>query len=232
MFEFCKQIKFTDLTGFNFYGKPISDNPIDWLNKLKAEGVIQLRARYFGERQKGASDRMERKFEAQWLVESVKANGSDFWDYREKLGDKNDPEKKVWEVYYRRVAKKIKTEDLETCSVNELSAEMKSLLEELHAFANQIGYANFGECFLRGLKALTDEPMIQNKKWRIPPIGFLSKKSEQLLNACISASVFGGMGSWNDIGLSDYSATKKHSDLSRQLSKLINISLMAAINPP
>jgi hypothetical protein len=57
-----------------------------------------------------------------------------------------------------------------------------------------------------------------------------SLTAHQILFAAGSAWVFGGMGSWNDIGFETKEDNKKYEDLSAKLFNAINQSILAATN--
>lgn len=57
-----------------------------------------------------------------------------------------------------------------------------------------------------------------------------SLTARQILFAAGSAWVFGGMGSWNDLGFDTKEDNKKYEDLSAKLFNAINQSVLAAAN--
>ena len=95
----------------------------------------------------------------------------------------------------------------------------------------KIGCGNFGEYFDRGIKALTSPPSSTKKYYNIFPENYSSVEYHQLINACQSAWVFGGMGSWNDMGFNDNEVHKQYEELSDELFNLINLALVIASNP-
>lgn len=234
-FKFCKYVRFVDLVPSKTGSaeKPFSDNPLDWFDKIKSEGVVQLKACHFGGNQEGISDRMSVGSIGGggcWLIECITPTGSDFWEGRWEIGDRNDPHLNIWRVTYGRIAKNVKTEEFDSPSISELIIELRNGLKEIAAFANQNDCENFGKCFANGIDSLSSEPSKGNG-YRIAPTGFLTEESEKLISACQAAWVFGGMGSWNDLEFSDNKVNKKYEELSDKLFNLINISLLAAINP-
>ncbi len=164
-----------------------------------------------------------------WLIECVKAMASDFWEARWEVGDKDDPDQNIWNVTYGRIARNAKQEKINLPSVSHLTTELKTVLGEIYSFANKNGCENFGVCFANGINALSVEPK-EAKGYRISPAGHLKIESDQLINACQAAWVFGGMGSWNDLGFNDEAINKEYEELSEKLFNLINVSLMAAVN--
>jgi hypothetical protein len=90
----------------------------------------------------------------------------------------------------------------------------KEALSRISDFAHRNDCGNFGECFDRGIKALTSSPSNAEKGYNIFPENYAAPEYHQLINACQSAWVFGGMGSWNDMGFSDAEVHKQYEELS------------------
>ncbi|MCW9706019.1 hypothetical protein [Fodinibius salsisoli] len=141
-----------------------------------------------------------------WLVEAAKAETSDFWEAKWELGDRNDPDQPLPDV-------------------PTLKVWLKQQLQEISAFAYKYEYANFGKCFDRGIKALTESPSAAADGYKIFPDTYGSPAHHQLLNACRSAWVFGGMGSWNDVVFADDEVYAEYEELSDALFNLINLGL-------
>jgi hypothetical protein len=234
-FKFCKFIKFVDLAGKGkkFTIIPHSENPTEWFENLKVEGVLQFRARYFPGGCKDISDRVSVAFAGggcRWIIETIKPNGSDYWEARWNAGDDVDPDEDFWQVTYGRVAKNVINESRQMPSIESIKSELTVTLQDISKFAHSNDYPNFGKCFDRGLKALNVHNN-KNSKYQIYPPSYLPQQSEAILNACEKAWVFGGMGSWNDIGFCDSKVQKKYEALSEQLFRQIHIALEVAVNP-
>lgn len=236
VFRFCKYVRFVDLepSGGKWSERPFADDPLHWLERIKSEGVVQLRTRHLDGAQKEISDRMSAAFVGgggRWLLECVTLTGSDFWEARWEVGNQKDPDQNIWHVSYGRIAKGVKPGRQELPSVADLRHHLGEVLDKTRLFANQNGLENFGACFSGALEALTSNPS-EEKGYRLSPPGSLSVEAEQLINACQSAWVFGGMGSWNDVGFNEESKNREYEELSDLLFKLVNLSLVVAINPP
>ena len=55
-------------------------------------------------------------------------------------------------------------------------------------------------------------------------------EAKQLLGAVLAAWVFGGMGSWNDLGLFDGNDQQEYTELSDELFVLLNQAISVAVN--
>ncbi|HEX2143770.1 MAG TPA: hypothetical protein VHG10_04585 [Glycomyces sp.] len=62
------------------------------------------------------------------------------------------------------------------------------------------------------------------------PADVLSPAALRLLAACDRASVFGGMGSWNDLGFPDPAEAEEYKAVSEALYAAVNTAYLAVAN--
>jgi hypothetical protein len=114
--------------------------------------------------------------------------------------------------------------------IDQLSAPLKELLPEIESFARQHDLGGFADCFAKATRCLSsDDPFSLVYHRDIAPPGVLRLAAARLLACCQAAWVFGGMGSWNDLGF-DGEEDKKYRDLSDRLFDLVNRSICVAVN--
>jgi hypothetical protein len=220
-------------SGTQWHEREFSENPNSWFEKLQQTGVTQLRARYISTDNE-ISDRMTAGFiggGGRWLIEAVKSNTSDFWEASWEVGNQDDPERNIWHVKYGRILRNTYRPESPLLPVNQAKDQLLESLCQIREFAYKRGFGNFGECFNRGINALTEPPFSSDKEYKIFPDGYAPPEYHQLLNACQRAWVFGGMGSWNDIGFDEKSIQKEYEALSDRLFNIMNLSLVVASNP-
>ncbi len=116
-------------------------------------------------------------------------------------------------------------------SVLTLKNDLHEILEKISKFAHKNGCENFGKYFDKGIQALSEESFTDSDGYKIFPTNYATLEHQQLLNASKSAWVFGGMGSWNDMGFSEDDIQKEYEELSDSLFNLINLSLLVASSP-
>src|SRR5579859_8266734 len=91
------------------------------------------------------------------------------------------------------------------------------LLQGLVLFARRHELTGFAGCFWAGIEALSDPtPLAKVYHSDIAPLGYLSREAQALLAAAHAAWVFGGMGSWNDLGFAG-DDQKIYDSLSQQI---------------
>lgn len=210
----------------------LAADPLAWFEKLGHDGVIQLRVRYEPAGNANIPDGMcvAAEEKSRWLIETVKQAHSDFWEARWDVGDRSDPERKYMNVKYGCVLKNANLPEPPRPAVTEVKEELEEILRKISAFAYKHRYGEFGGCFDRGITALSAPPSRDSWACKILPANYAAPDYCQLLNACESAWVFGGPGSWNDMYF-DGDAYKEYGELSESLYNLIYLALYVASNP-
>ena len=231
-FVFTEHVRFVDLEPPReaWEARPFAADPDAWLGKLRSEGCRGLRAwRSASTDEETIADRFSVAFVGggRWLIESVGPAGSDFWLASWKLGNRDRPDRRIWQVAYGRVEQGQATATPEPTSLDALSRELQELLPDAIAFSHRHELDGFAEAFEAALAALTaaSEPDLHG----LAPPGQLPPAAARLLAASLHAWVFGGMGSWNDIvfrGEDD----KEYQRISEKLYGLINSATVEAVN--
>jgi hypothetical protein len=136
-----------------------------------------------------------------WLVEAVGPTSSELWQGFDKLGDRNDPGRKIWSTTWILQG----TAPSGAMTPTELGpavAALREVLPKIEAYARSEQMDNFGDCFARSLAALDNEPEADESAYRAEFVNLTGMSDDQLrVRLAINhAWVFGGMGSWNDNG--------------------------------
>jgi hypothetical protein len=233
-FKFTEYVRFADLKppAEGWKEIPFAADPDEWLAKLASQGCTLLRIARSPDEGETMPDRFAVAFVGgggEWFVESVSPSGSDFWMANWRLGNREHPDQKIWQVSYGRVAQGRSTVPPETSAVAALSEELRQTLEEASAFSSRHDLVPFTIAFERALAALTSES--EPELHGLAPPGQLPMAASRLAVASQRAWVFGGMGSWNDIVFrGDENA--EYNRISGKLFELINNGIVEAINYP
>ncbi len=230
-FKFTESVKFVDIQGDGneLQQIPFAENPNEWLSRLKSEKCSGLRAVRLSTDNKTMSDRMSVAFVGgggRWLIEAVFPHGSDYWEAKWEIGNREHPQKKIWRVTYARVALNQAVTPVQA-SVNEVALSFESTLNSALAFCARHELHGFAKSFEAALSALKmqTEPDLDDLAQK----GQLPLEAARLIVAAQMAWVFGGMGSWNDIGF-EGEEELAYQTISADLFKLINDALCSAIN--
>jgi hypothetical protein len=238
-FAFCEYVKFVDLerTEAGWQEIEFASDPLAWFARLQEEDVHALRLSHIQGRQKigdaEVSDRMLVGLVGgggRWLMEASKPDGSDHWEGRWEIGDRNRADRKIWRVSYGRVAGNQPSSSYKTTDLEKLKAKLGHKLAEIAEFARGHDLGEFASAFESGRSLLTSqEPTKGVYHTDIAPHQFLSRSALQLLGAAQAAWVFGGMGSWNDLGF-DGKDRSRYEQVSEDLYQLLNEAMVAAAN--
>jgi hypothetical protein len=234
-FHFCEWVAFTELA----VNGPVRNevayaaNPTEWYERLRGEGTKSLRMLYGASGGTQVADRMMVGFVGgggRWLIEASGPGQAGYWESRWKVGDRTRADRKIWQVTYVRIlstnnAVKRESEDLE-----KLKSELKQVLEEILDFARAQNVGGFTKAFESGLERLQSQTPLEGLYVKdVAPEGYLSLAAAQLLGAAQAAWVFGGMGSWNDMGF-EGQIQVRYEKVSEKLYQTLNRAIIAAAN--
>ena len=236
-FKFCNTVNFIHLAGQADAGTQetvVAANPPGWFALLKQEGCRMLKA-YFhpsAGNETGTPDHKLAGFVGgggTWLIEDVYASCSNFWAARWEVTQPDEPNRNIWAVSYGRTI--THTETINFCpDTQQARQRLQEVLIEITAFARQHELANWADIFQNALDILkTSAPANSWHTRQIDETGY-SQTNLQLMYAAMAAHVFGGMGSWNDLGFEKSQDMQQYDDLSYRLYDCINRALISSIN--
>jgi len=239
-FGFCEHVRFVDLkaTGSKWTEESYAADPSAWFLRMKQEGITALRMLYapsdgvmLGNEK--VADRMLAGFVGgggRWIIEAVKPDVSDYWEGRWEVGDRNRSDRRIWRVTYGRIAADSPGYGGTVAGEDEVKSHLVGILDRISAFARVHHLDNFAAVFDEGSALLaSSEPLQSVYHTDIAPPGRVSTTSAQLLAAAQTAWVFGGMGSWNDLGF-DGADQVLYDELSEELYRLLNTAILVAAN--
>lgn len=235
VFEFCRNVRFAELDGAASAPKesPFADDPVQWISRLKDKGTAALRIHHVPRNDPKISDRMSVGFVGgggRWLIETMDAELSDIWEAAWRLGDKEDPARKIWDVTYYRVSAGRAHLQLQTIDLVALRNDLNSTLSSIEAFATRQGLGYFAGAFRKAHDVLdSNDPLADVYHSDLVSDPRMSIEARRLLGAAQTSWVFGGMGSWNDVGF-DGSYRHEYEELSDRLFALLILVICGAVN--
>jgi hypothetical protein len=235
VFKFCKAVRFVALSGKA--AKPteslFAKNPVQWILRLRDEGTRSLRLHAVAGDDLGINDRMSVGFVGgggRWLIETQQARASDVWQSRWQVENKDDPDQKIWDVAYYRIDQGRPHISLQTKGLATLRQDLMTVLSQIEAFAASQKLEHFAGTFRKAAGLLSsDHPLSQTYHSDFAPTPAMPHEAKQLLAAVQAAWVFGGMGSWNDLGF-DGDDQREYDALSGELFLLLNQAICSAVN--
>jgi hypothetical protein len=228
--QYCEYVRFVDLKpkAGGWEETPYADDASAWFARLRRDEVSGLRLVYLPST---GEDRMRVGFiggGGRWLMEALTPDGADLWEARWETGDKERKDQRIWRVTYGRIARRRPSAHREGADVAVLGKELAGCLGAIGAFARKQKLSGFAKSFAAGLAKLSArDPLAGGYHDDLAPRGALPLPAAQLLGAVQAAWVFGGMGSWNDLGFSGEDAAV-YERLSEELFQLFNQAIAAA----
>jgi hypothetical protein len=237
VFQFCKKVKFKTIKLSLFTkNKEIiaGDNPLEWFRYLKQNNCRELRAFYeHSQNQEKVKDYMLAGFVGgggKWLIEVIYKDFSDFWYAHWNVGNQDDPDRKIWLVDYEAIVRKHEKRNIQLL-LNPALDTLEKRLNEIELFAREHNLNSWADWFKNALVALQSEN--PNTNFYYPDLIVLknySLQAKQLIFSACKAWVFGGMGSWNDLGFGEKEEQEKYYKLTEELYEAVLVALLAGIN--
>ena len=154
---------------------------------------------------------------------------SDFWLARWDVWNGAAPEQRIWRVTYGCVSNGA-TVHFEATDIQTSTSRLAQTLREVHAFSATHDCGFFTQCFAEALDTLDSAGAnLHGYHKDLAPSGYLSREAMALLDACQKAWVFGGMGSWNDMGFDGEEQTE-YERVSEQLFSNLNEAIAVGVN--
>ena len=225
--RFCESIEFLawwkPLIG-KAHLKVIAANPDEWLGMLPDQSATAVRLiREDDEAAADVSDWALAGFSGGaglWLMEVLKEGGtSEFWAARREVLSEEERQQggNTWKVSYGLV-KQAETKPSPLRDMATVNEEFRMVLETIHDFAAREERGNFTRIFADALEVL-DHPSPEAETGLTPRGCF--PEPEAMLQAAMASWVFGGMGSWNDLGF-DGAAREEYEKVSADLYGILN----------
>jgi hypothetical protein len=187
---------------------PVAPDPLTWFAKLSAMGCKGLRLHTAPMQQReGIGPQKERMLVGmvgggpRWLIEAVQPARAEIWEGFDRLGDRNDPEQRIWRGAYLMLGATERQDDTDR-DIAGADADVRSALIAIEALARDIPGAPFAETFANAIDTL-DGVAPADPSLDFLTLTDLGADERRLLAAAVQGWVFGAMGSWNDVGVSD-----------------------------
>jgi hypothetical protein len=206
VFRFSRRCEFRELDGD--HDALIAADPLAWFETLRSVRGLLL---HTAPRPRGPqqtipiSERESVGFVGggpAWIIEALGAEGSALWQGHDRLGDRRDPERKIWlNTYLRSAGARLETRAQPLGRGMVLQAASRALqdaLAEIESLASLIAPA-WSETFASARETLNADKPDAFHHADIADYARFSAAQRQILAAVSAAWVFGGMGSWNDM---------------------------------
>jgi hypothetical protein len=232
--QYCEQIEFVELdsdAGGAGTRRLVAAGPDDWIRELPLREVDGLRLSWRPRNDPNISDRLAAGFVGGgriWHMHVLRDDGmTEVWSSDWGVGAREAANRRIWFVDYRLEA----TRPGEHYAGRNLAVVRQAFADRLGDilnFAERHTEASFAAQFREALRAL-DDPAAEigyHRDLALP--GQLAPVARALLQASMRAWVFGGMGSWNDMGFAEPLRTE-YENVSEGLFEIIHEAIETAV---
>lgn len=224
-FQFARTVTFAGVPGTG-----------PWLKSLAAQGVDRIWLATPGQPSTGGKAREAHVAAA--FVGGMQAGllttgprGSQLWRASWKAGDPAAADRRVWDIDYHCDDVSF-TPDPFRFPVTDAKGALDSALEAIAQFSRVHDLRPWDSVFADAQALLGAESFEDLYHQDLFPEGRYDLASRQLAAAAQSSWVFGGMGSWNDLGFADAATHTEYERLSRELFSALTRGCTAAANVP
>lgn len=231
-FQYCDKVYFSTPTEKEDHPVIVAENPLEWFIYLAETGCKTLKLYY--ESSDGSTGMQDHKLAgmigggATWLIEAIYPESSDFWFGAWDV-TKDEANNNAWIVNYKRIQHHIPSRNLQF-DIETQKNILSDVLIEIEAFADEMDLENFARIFQQANVWLTKKyPDKEDYHTDLLPDDAYSIPERQLFFAASGAWVFGGMGSWSDMGFAG-EQQQVYENLSSALYTAINNAIIAAVN--
>ncbi len=235
VFRFSKSCEFRRLDGDR--DALIAADPMAWFETLHAYKGLRL---HTAPRQRGPQQTLainERQSVGfvgggpAWLIEAIGAERSVLWQGHDRLGDRNDPEHKIWLNTYL-MSGEIAPQTHTQVNLQDASRALEDALREIESLATAAA-PDWSATFTNAravLGAQTPESGYgAGYHADIADYAGFDKDQRRMLGAVSAGWVFGAMGSWNDMVVSA-AHTMDYERISEQLFGALIDAICALAN--
>jgi hypothetical protein len=215
-------------------------SPAEYLNGLRGRGVRGLLVTYGANSSlpDGVSERTSAAFVGggkQYLIQEFTDLSVNYLALQSEIGDRDREDQKIWRDtfhLYTTIPRQLIRPDRP-----DLEWTTKNLAQSLEAAINLcdkddqwLKTSNWPEFFRAALRMLDDNTLIDTSQYVNFPQQVLSDTQNRLLQVANRAWVFGGMGSWNDVGFQDEQLNAAYVAVSERLFNAVNVAITDAVN--
>lgn len=234
VFKFYESIRFRRVTDNIIF----AGSPTEYIQNLGARGVRGLLLTYGANSSapEGINERMSAGFVGggkQYLIQEFTDKWVNYLTPQSELGDRERADQRIWREtlqLYATVPRQIVKPDQP-----DLEWVAKKLADALSAtirFCDEgdewLRTSNWPDIFTAALDVLNDRKPENFVPYLSFPRDVMDAEQLRLLQAADKAWVFGGMGSWNDLGYESDERQLKYEAVSNQLYQAVNLAITEA----
>jgi hypothetical protein len=161
----------------------------------------------------------------QWGLLGVGKRSCELWHATWTVGDREAADRRIWFVDYEGT--RLGRTAPQHVDPHSASRVLRQCLEAAARLAEDVGEETWAEWFRRALSPTDELPYHPD----MLPTDY-DAELRQLVAMAAQSWVFGGMGSWNDLGFSDADSHRRYQEVTRRLYDAVLRAFVAGVNHP
>lgn len=230
-FHFVSSLKFARYkNNRDTQGKEIAGSTSEWFEFLQTNQVSRLWNVAFAWNNPGMPEHIAVAF-ASGVPRAIQADMPGGFELWYPLWETGVPKDKPWNVTYRGLMF-ANSHVLPLLPMELVKLKLRASIAEAEVFARRPGVdaGQWADCFSKSLELLDSPHPVPPFHLDILPDAGFDLETRQVMAAAMQSFVFGGMGSWNDLGFADKKLNEEYQRVTRELYEAINMSIMIASN--
>jgi hypothetical protein len=234
--KFCDWVRFFNVSN-TLFGKArqteVATTPNGWFEHLKAEDVPEVRLYCTPQNDPGIPDRMSAGFVGgggTWSMKVTDRKGqTTVWLSKWEVWNQDAPERRIWRVSYGRFSE-LQSRSDPFIDLDGAIARLRVAIQNVCTFSEKHDCGAFTIAFARALQTLDSRgSTLHGHHKDLAPDGCVPPLARCMLDACQTAWVFGGMGSWNDLSFDGPDRTE-YDRVSGKLFTALNEAIYTGAN--
>jgi hypothetical protein len=230
-FQFVNEVKFVRYKStLDKQGVEIAGNIADWFDYLRSRQVKRLWNIGFSWDRSDLAEHIAVAFSGGVPI-AIQADLPDGFELWYPLWKTGGQPQKPWFVEYRGLGFGYShaAEQMDLADVKSKLRLSISLAEQF-ARRSEVDLKVWADIFAKATDLLDSEKTIAPYHPDMLPAAGFSTEARQILAAAAQAYVFGGMGSWNDLGFEKPDIQKEYEEVTRILYLAVKMSILMASN--
>jgi hypothetical protein len=231
-FQYVSSIKFASYkSNQDTQGVEVANSVSDWFSFLRSKKVTRLWNIGFAWQRQDIPEHAANAFSG-GVPRAIQADlpkGFELWypQWKTDGQDKNKP----WLIEYRSLMYP-NSHVLPIQKMSAIKNHLKKAVSQAEKFAKRsdVNASNWAAGFTRSLEILdSPTPTAPFHSDMLPESGF-SLEARQVLASAAQSYVFGGMGSWNDMGFENPEINKEYERVTKALYEAVKLAIVMASN--
>jgi hypothetical protein len=230
-FQYVSSLKFAQYkNNKETQGMEIAGSVSEWFQFLRSNRVSRLWNVAFSWDRPDLPEHIAVAF-AGGVPRAIQADMPEGFELWYPLWQTGGPREKPWHVEYRGLIFS-NNHIFPAPPLGLVKVHLQNALIKAETFARrpEVNAQNWADCFSKSLQLLdSPAPVPPYHLDLLPDTGF-ELEARQVMAAAAHAYVFGGMGSWNDMGFAEEDLSSEYQRVTRELYEAVKMSIVSASN--